>query len=190
MFTMKNGSMTRGSAAKRAAYSTRRQVGMSWPPPRWMASACSVTSCMLKRTPRMGSSIIGPSFVAQLKAATAHQADAEHKVVVPRVPVFQKSHKCLDAIVTCSLDGPGLFIAQFHPKIGGQQALKNRYKIMDTFYTDAENERQGAFHKYDAIDEVKLAASLPSKFHELLLERLARRYRKTTEILLLWYRVE
>ena len=94
---------------------------------------------------------------AQLKAATAHQADAEHQVVVPRVPVFQKSHKCLDAIVTCSLDGPGLFIAQFHPKIGGQQALKNRYKMMDTFYTDAENERQGAFHKYDAIDEVKLA---------------------------------
>ena len=26
------------------AYSTRRQVGMIWPPPRWMASACITTS--------------------------------------------------------------------------------------------------------------------------------------------------
>jgi len=96
-------------------------------------------------------------MAAQLTAATLHKDGELELATMPRLAVYQKSHKCLDALVTCSLDGPGLFIAQFHPISGGHQTIKNRYKLMETFYTDSENERQGAFHKYTSVAQVKFA---------------------------------
>lgn len=52
--------MSRGWAVSTLAYRQRRAVGMIWPPPRWIASACSVTSWTSKRTPRMFSSHSAP----------------------------------------------------------------------------------------------------------------------------------
>mmetsp|Transcript_13967 Transcript_13967/g.58324 ORF Transcript_13967/g.58324 Transcript_13967/m.58324 type:complete len:312 (-) Transcript_13967:1326-2261(-) len=62
--------MSLGEPVSRPASSTRRQVGMIWPPPRWMASVCSTTSWISNWQPRMFSSARGPSLDAHWKAAT------------------------------------------------------------------------------------------------------------------------
>ena len=58
--TRYTGSMSRGWAVSWQAYRTLRAVGIICPPPRWMASACSVTSWMSKRIARMFSSHRAP----------------------------------------------------------------------------------------------------------------------------------
>mmetsp|Transcript_20616 Transcript_20616/g.66124 ORF Transcript_20616/g.66124 Transcript_20616/m.66124 type:complete len:217 (-) Transcript_20616:1899-2549(-) len=65
----KMGSQMAGSDMSTAAYMQRRAVGMIWPAPRWMASACRVTSASLKAMPRMDSSHTGPAEVATMKPA-------------------------------------------------------------------------------------------------------------------------
>merc|ERR1719217_3746 len=70
MLTRKTGSMREGWAVREHAYMQRRAVGMICPAPRWMASACMVTSYRLKRMPRMGSSARAPSLEAHWKADT------------------------------------------------------------------------------------------------------------------------
>ena len=54
--TKYTGSIKDGSAVNIQAYRHLLAVGIIWPPPRWMASACKVTSWMSKRTPRTFSS--------------------------------------------------------------------------------------------------------------------------------------
>lgn len=54
------GSIRRGAAVIAHAYKHLRAVGMIWPPPLWIASACNVTSWILKRTARKFSSANTP----------------------------------------------------------------------------------------------------------------------------------
>mmetsp|Transcript_112222 Transcript_112222/g.349703 ORF Transcript_112222/g.349703 Transcript_112222/m.349703 type:complete len:244 (+) Transcript_112222:274-1005(+) len=65
--TKSTGSCSVGLPAISAARQLRRTGGMICPAPRWMASACSRTSRMLKRMPRMLSSHNGPSLAALWK---------------------------------------------------------------------------------------------------------------------------
>mmetsp|Transcript_123876 Transcript_123876/g.350741 ORF Transcript_123876/g.350741 Transcript_123876/m.350741 type:complete len:245 (-) Transcript_123876:51-785(-) len=66
--TRKMGSWSVGFAVSSAEKQHLRVGGMIWPAPRWIASAWSVQSMMLKRMPRMFSSQRGPSFVAHWNA--------------------------------------------------------------------------------------------------------------------------
>ena len=68
--TMKTGSIRRGDATIIAARKARRDVGMIWPPPRWIVSAWRTTSCISIITSRSTSSISGPSFVTHCQPAT------------------------------------------------------------------------------------------------------------------------
>ena len=68
--TRKTGSSRRGCGGQDGGEETRRAVGMIWPPPRWMASACSTTSCMSMRTSRSVSSQSGPSLHTHCQPAT------------------------------------------------------------------------------------------------------------------------
>mmetsp|Transcript_9127 Transcript_9127/g.19840 ORF Transcript_9127/g.19840 Transcript_9127/m.19840 type:complete len:244 (+) Transcript_9127:329-1060(+) len=68
--TMKTGSIRRGEAVIIAARKTRRDVGMTCPPPRWIASACRTTSWISILTSRQTSSHSGPSLVTHCQPAT------------------------------------------------------------------------------------------------------------------------
>mmetsp|Transcript_12886 Transcript_12886/g.41172 ORF Transcript_12886/g.41172 Transcript_12886/m.41172 type:complete len:247 (+) Transcript_12886:269-1009(+) len=67
---MKTGSCSRGDAVIIEARKQRRAVGMIWPPPRWMVSACSTTSWMWIMTSRHVSSQSGPSLHTHCQPAT------------------------------------------------------------------------------------------------------------------------
>mmetsp|Transcript_9199 Transcript_9199/g.28608 ORF Transcript_9199/g.28608 Transcript_9199/m.28608 type:complete len:330 (-) Transcript_9199:1296-2285(-) len=82
--TRYTGSMKRGVPVSRPASSTRRQVGMIWPPPRWMASVCSTTSWISNWQPRMFSSASGPSLDAHWNAAT-HESLISFRYCTPLV---------------------------------------------------------------------------------------------------------
>mmetsp|Transcript_867 Transcript_867/g.2318 ORF Transcript_867/g.2318 Transcript_867/m.2318 type:complete len:329 (+) Transcript_867:634-1620(+) len=82
--TRYTGSSRRGLAVSSAAYMARRAVGMIWPPPLWMASACSTTSWISKQMPRMFSSASTPSLVAHCRAAT-HESLISFRYCTPLV---------------------------------------------------------------------------------------------------------
>lgn len=68
--TRYTGSHRRGCEASTVAYSARRQVGMIWPPPRWIASACSTTSLICSGPQRPFCTRNGQG--AEVSTASAH----------------------------------------------------------------------------------------------------------------------
>mmetsp|Transcript_1738 Transcript_1738/g.6049 ORF Transcript_1738/g.6049 Transcript_1738/m.6049 type:complete len:330 (+) Transcript_1738:455-1444(+) len=134
--TRKMGSMMRGCAVSTPAYSTRRHVGMIWPPPRWIASVCSTTSSSSNWMPRMFSSISGPSFVAHWNAAT-HESLISDRYCTPLVT----SRMMLGPVVSgpkhqiflpMSLSQPSYFSARNLPRALGSSRGVTRPSSMSS----------------------------------------------------------